>query len=185
MKNRIKSRSSNRRKWLLPLVVILIIAGLASGIYYKQRTQNQTTSVESPNTSTGTTINLDPPTAQDKQAVDQHKDELSKQQTPTDSTGKKVVTPVIVDAGQYEQQIEVRSFVPEIYESTGSCTIIFTKDGSKIVKQVAATPDATTTRCSNLTVARSEFSAGTWTIVVSYSSPTAQGSSQTKTFEVK
>jgi hypothetical protein len=133
-------------------------------------------------------VNLNPPTQQDKTAVDQHKEDLSNNSstTPTVSNGKQVVTPVIADASQYGDAVEVRSYVASIIENGGTCQITFVHGNTTVTKQVNGLKDATTTRCTNLSVSRSEFStAGNWSVTVTYNSTTATGSSETKIVSIQ
>lgn len=139
------------------------------------------------------TINFNPPTDKEKEAGNEKKDDIAENQTdqePTTSApnqeSRKSVKPIITSAGQYEEQIEVRSFVPGIYENTGTCTVTFTQNNSKIERKVEGIQDATTTRCDTVMILREDFpSTGTWTVKVNYSSPSSQGESDVISFEVK
>lgn len=128
-------------------------------------------------------VNLAPPTAEEKKAGDQRKDALVTD-SPTQATD--VATVVIVDANQYDSEIEVRSFVAS-HVQDGSCTILFTKGTSTITKKVTARADAKSTPCMNLVVPVSEFaSKGTWLVEVIYTSNSGKVSGKTsKDLEVK
>lgn len=138
------------------------------------------------------TINFDPPTDKEKEAGDEKKDEITKNQPdqePAPSApvedNRKSVKPIITSAGHYEDQIEVRSFVPGIYENSGTCTVVFMQNNNRIERQVEGIQDATTTRCDTVTILREDFpSSGTWTVKVNYSSPSSQGESDVASFEV-
>ena len=175
------NRHSRISRLLIPLLIIAVIAG--GFIYWQRRTADNQISTKTPEQQTDK-IDLAPATAEDQARADQHKEDLLKE-TPQPSGDKKSVTPVIVDAGQYDQQIEVRSFVPGIIETDGACQVTFTSGSAKIIKEVGGIADASTTRCENVRIARSEFAAGSWSVTVSYSSANASGSSEPKTFEVK
>jgi hypothetical protein len=178
------------RKILIIAAVVLLIAAFGGVFAYNRHSASTTT----PNTvepkPTQSTTNLDPPTDEDKQAVDDQKQAIVDSQehaTPPPPPGsKKDVTPTIVDASQYGDQVEVRSYVSGIIESGGTCTATFTKGSQTVTKTAAGVADATTTRCSIIDVSRSEFaSAGSWSIAVTYDSAAAHGSSPAKTFEVQ
>lgn len=94
---------------------------------------------------------------------------------------------IVTDASQYNATIEVRAFSSNVYEDTGTCTATFSLAGSPdVTVQQKAFKDATTTQCGALDASRSTFArAGTWKVTVSYSSPTAQGSSQQQEVIIK
>ncbi len=134
-------------------------------------------------------VDLSPPTEEEKQATEQHKADLLKQEEARNQAppaGGRTVTPIITNSGYYDNQVEVSSFVPGIYEDGGVCTATFTQGASKVVKQSKGLKDATTTRCTNFAIPRSDFpSSGNWTLVLSYASPAAHGASAAQTVEVK
>ena len=173
----------SKRTLLITCVLIVILA--VGGFAYSRMRNDKNPTAASPESTEK--IDLNPPTEQDKKDVEQHKDDIVKQQEeiskPQPST--KTVTPFIVDAGYYNNQVEVRSYISEIYESSGTCTVTLVKGGSRVVKQVQGVKGATTTDCPVTTVPRSELSVGAWAVTVSYSSPTASGNSETRIVDVK
>lgn len=126
-------------------------------------------------------INLDPPTEEEAAAGDQKKDEIVQQEQEEDGAPdpatKTSVT--IVDASQYDTEIEVRAFASSIKD--GTCVITFEQAGQvKIVKSVPAYADASSSPCIALTLPRSEFpTAGKWHVTVEYSSEGLEGSAET------
>lgn len=106
---------------------------------------------------------------------------------PIDSTenNKDAVDVIIVDAGQYERTIEVRAYAADVSES-GVCTFTFTQGSSSLVRTTTASPSAQTTSCAALDISTPEFpTLGTWNLVVSYSSSTSEGSSNSQDVELK
>jgi hypothetical protein len=186
-KNKHSVKHSSKILKLGAILAILVIIVLGSFLVYRRRSHNASTPATS-NPPGTEKIDLSPPTEQEKQSNEQHKDELIKQQQQEQNTqtGIKQVKPIITDAGYYDTQVEVRSFVPGIYEAGGTCTITMTKDSSSITRQVISSKGATTTDCPVVRIPRSDLpSTGTWTVTVSYNSATAKGSSDSKTVEVK
>lgn len=183
MKHIKQTKRFNRRPIIVALVVVVLLVAAAAAFAYKRHIDSNPTSYDKkPH------IDYSPATDEEKADSEQHKeDSTKKEDTPTPTpSGLTSVTPVIVDASQYDNQIEVRAYTSGIFEDGGTCTITFTHGTLKVTKQVAASKDATTTRCTNLDVDRAEFQQpGQWTAIVSYSSSTAQGSSQPRTFEVQ
>lgn len=163
------------------ITAVLLLVVLCAGFYFFRQNNSEQSSpgVEPPGTEK---IDLSPPTEEDKQAVDQHKEDLAKQpQSEPVGTSTREVKPSIVDAHQYDKEVEVRAFVAGVYEEVGVCKFTFTKGGSSLTKELAAEKDSSYMRCPTLLMASSEFSSGgEWSLVVSYNSATAQGSSNTK-----
>lgn len=180
-----KESSSNLKRLLIPVLVVLLVVTVITTLLANRSNNNQK-SPNSPDTNSG--INLDPPTETDLEETDQHKQEIiDRQNSIAPPSGvQKAVTPIITFAEQADNQIEVGSYVPGIFESGGTCTLTITKSDINLVKQESGVKDATTTRCPTFTVARSEFPhSGTWSAQVSYESATAKGESELKSIEVR
>lgn len=98
----------------------------------------------------------------------------------------KTIVPVfITDASQYNDVIEIRSYVNEV-SSTGHCSIQLEKDGSSVTKEVEVLTNAETSSCKTVDIPISEFNSdGTWIVKVLYSSDTATGESQITNVEIK
>jgi hypothetical protein len=155
-------------------VLLLFITSALYVLNTRRNSENEGTDTDSSNSED---IDLSPGTVQDQQQVDQHKENLVKreaQDPPASDSGKKKVTPTIISASA----TSVKGFVPGIYESGGSCTAIFTKGSEQFSKQSAAVKGATTTDCTPISMTRGDFpSTGEWSLVLTYSSATAEGSS--------
>lgn len=149
------------------------------------------------------------PTAADKQEVNQNKQRLSQQQSNnsnssstgqtkpgTGDTGSSGATkppsasnPATVNitfAGPYGQDIQVSSYVSNVFENGGTCTLTLTQGSNKITKQDQGIENVSYTTCPTFTVSRSEFpTTGTWTATVSYQSNTASGTSASRNVEIQ
>jgi hypothetical protein len=180
-----KSMVKPRRRFLAPFVIItiLIVAGVLTFFFRpesKMATPQPSVEID--------TINFDPPSEEVRQETEENKKTLGdKPSGDTTNPTPANVTPIVVDAGQYDQLVEVRAFVPGIYEDGGTCTATLTKQNLKLVKQSGAFKDATTTQCHPIIINRSEFSeAGMWTLVLSYAhSSGSNGSSAPRDVEVR
>lgn len=180
---RTQNKSSKVSRRVIVLTVLIAIAVIVGGLL-TYRTLNDNSPASSKKSSEG--IDYSPATKEDQKESDQHKDSSADKENQEPPTGSTSVMPIIVDASQYSDQIEVRAYVSGIIEDNGTCTIKFTKGTLTVTKEVKGVADATTTRCTNLDVSRGEFSeAGEWTATVAYASSKANGNSQPKTFEVK
>lgn len=160
------------KKPLIITVVVLLLAGGAFGLYtlLTKDSEGARTSTTQPPSPFG--VNYDPPSEEEQEAGDKQKEKIveSESNKPPSSA-----TVVIIDAGQYDGQVEVRSFVSNVIQS-GTCTVTFTKGNAVVTRQVEATKDATTTLCSNVSIPRSEFdSSGTWKLTVNYASSAISG----------
>lgn len=178
-----KSKKRNRKKLLLTVIAILVVLSAVLFVLEKRGVTNfYSGSGSNSQESDDNAINFGPPTEEEQRAGDEQKDKIVGEDTPSQDTGqnKRNANVIITDAGQYDDIIEVRAFIPNHYEE-GTCTITFTQDTHKIVKQAPAYPDSSTTICTNPLINRSEFpESGTWKLVVSYSSNGAAGTSEVK-----
>lgn len=153
---------------------------IGGGIFVLEKTgvtnlfsrDNTTTSQETPG------INYNPPTEEEKQAGDKQKDQTLKEEderNDPENLNKYTASVIITDAGQYEDIIEVRAFIPDYYQD-GSCIITFTQGEQTVTKETPAYRDASTTICTNPLFERSEFpNGGDWQVRVTYKSTGAEG----------
>lgn len=194
MPYKIKSfnKRSTRHTLLISALVLLALSGLTAGGYIVRKNKIAATAsgLHSPSNPPGTQkLNLEPPTVAEQQESNARKETIVKQMAQDDGSstnGQKSITPQIVDATQYGQVIEVRVLIPQVYEAGGTCTMTFRFGTSLLNKTVAAVQDSTTTRCTPLAIPRNEFTAaGTWSVIVSYGSDSAKGTSAPRALEIK
>lgn len=177
MRMRSKNKSSKTKLWIIG-GILLAIAIVAIALFMLR--DNKTTSTAD---KTEDGIDYSPATQEEKADSDRQKEvDAGRDDTPPSNN----VTPVIVDASQYGDEIEIRAYVPGIVEDGGTCTIKITKGQSTVTERTEALQDASNTSCVSVAIPRSEFSsAGQWSVVVSYSSAKYSGSSQAATLEVQ
>lgn len=139
-------------------------------------------------------INYDPPTQEERQATEKHKESIANGQSDEPETDEGVmqsVTPFITVASQFNDaqhgnRIEVRAYIPKIVQSGGTCTVTLKQDDQTVSRQVSAQADAQTTVCDAAMIPRGEFpSGGTWSATVEYKSSNAQGVSDTMQVEIQ
>lgn len=180
-----KTNKYSKKRRLSPKPIVLATLGcllLLAALLFYRNTRNQTvaTQGQSPDAS-ASQINLDPPTEEDLKDNSRNKDDLVNRPDDQPSDEKKKVTPVITFVGVRNGNVDVRSYVSEVYEATGTCTATLTKDGEKVSREVEGLQDATYTRCDRVLIPVDDFdSSGKWLLVVTYESPTASGSSESK-----
>jgi hypothetical protein len=80
--------------------------------------------------------------------------------------------------------VEGGGYLSPVVESGGTCTLELEKGNRTVTVSSNAEPDASTTACGHLAVPRAKLSAGSWTAVLRYTSPTTTGSSEPSTVEV-
>ncbi len=180
VKNTKKYKTRTFRKLFTALLVVVVVLGAVAGTYAYTRTSDSNES------QTDVTTVIGGPTVEEASAGDKQKEGIEKASTRAEGDSKATIDQnspessgqadvVIVDATQYNIDVEVRAFVSNIIEN-GNCTITVTKDSYKIERTVPATADATTTQCQSLLLKTSDFpSIGTWTVIVKFTSTNATG----------
>jgi hypothetical protein len=190
VKDKIKMPKQKKRKvpYKLLVIALLVVALFVAGllVYRSRNTKTNTNPTTTQTPSDTQKIDYNPPTAEQKQDSESHKDQIV-QETQQPTTGGRTVTPIITHTQQNSDgSIAVDAFVPGIVENGGTCTLTATQGSQKVSATSSAFANATTTNCTSFSVPRSNFpSSGTWTFTVSYQSAAAQGMSQSTTQEVK
>jgi hypothetical protein len=173
------------------LIVLLLLAVVFVGAAILQRNKN-TGSKHSQVTPTPT-INLKPATDKEKQQADKAKEEIvnngssapSKNTIPkvasSPSPSAKSVSILLVDAGQYGQEIEVRASIQGVIESGGICLATFTQGSATVVKEVKAEANVNSTLCPIISLTRQSFpTPGSWDLVISYKSASSSAVTKSK-----
>jgi hypothetical protein len=161
------------RLLLIPLVVVTAaVIALAQG-----NTKNSSNDNESTNPPGNPTVNLSPPTAEEKQETEDHKNQLSQQQsqakpTTPSSSGNNQTTPIITEA----TKDRVLAYISGVVEDGGTCTATATMGSTTVSATASAFHDATTTDCAPMEFS-SSLASGSWDILVSYSSSSSSGQS--------
>ena len=171
-KRSLLKRLTNKPVIAVLALILLIGAGLA---YNQFRDGQDAYDSASSDPQSGNYVNLDPPTEQEKKDADANKKTLVEEPgtpAPPPSDGKKQVTPEIASA----DRSEVRAHVPGIFEDGGTCTATATKAGeSPITASSKGFGNYSDTKCEPISLS---LPSGGWSVVVSYSSSTAKGSSE-------
>ena len=138
-------------------------------------------------------VNYDQPTEEEvensqdaKKRLLEESDDEQPQPSSSSEANKSPASVTISYADVIDGQLEVRAFTGSVIEGTGKCTATISKSGSQtITREVPAFIDASSTICEPIYIHKSQLSTGTWSVGVSYSSPTHQGSSGLAKVEVK
>ena len=168
-------KSISKKTLLRIILPAFVIIAIAVGVFFfinrgsddsVSNSQAGDTNSSKQVTKPGGTVNMDPPTEEEKQAGDQQKQEnVDKENQPAPTTANVN----IVDASQYNDLIEVRAYVSNVIEASGNCVITLEQAGKQVTKTVVARADAKTTQCTTIDIPRNEIpSAGTWNVTVNY-----------------
>jgi hypothetical protein len=178
--------SISRRYLLMSVAGIVILGGAA--LAWHNTTDKPSSPSDNPAagtsqlspTSSGSSVNLNPPTAAQSADGQSHKDAIVQkdEQLKDGSNLNSQATVVITEA----TNTEVRGYISGVLEDNGTCTATATKQGRQ-------TATATSTGFMNVSYTQcapiswgTTLASGQWTITVSYkSSSTAASSSITKT----
>ncbi|GEM_PF-2469341 len=96
------------------------------------------------------------------------------------------VTPVVVYAGIDDGGTAVRvdAYVAELVEAGGTCVVLASSGDRQVEAESVAVPDATTTWCEETTFSVADLETGAWDVVVTYRSPTSEGTSDSVQVQV-
>lgn len=179
-----KNRSKSFKKIMLTLLLVIGITTVAV-LYYSFRNKEKPQAPPSI-AANGDYLNLQPPTKEDKQAVEETKKDIATKQDNPSAVQPSSATVVVTRASQYDVTIEAAGYAQNIFEDGGTCAYTFTKNNLKVVKSTVAFKDVRTTNCTPVEINRNEFSeAGTWQLVLSYTSTKIKGSSISRPMEIQ
>lgn len=175
-------------KLRIPLAIRLLavasIIAVGAGIYWYN--------IDDENSVTDNGISYSAPTEEELIETEQHKDSLSNEDEPQESSNqsgddKKSVTPIISYWGQASDSLdlEINGYIPVITEKNGSCKATLTKDSETVSQSKSALDDAQSTSCGLIVVNRNKLSPGEWRLTLSYSSDNSEGSSEVLTVVIR
>ncbi len=163
--------SLTRRTAVLAAAAVIVLGVLGYWAWHHKNSSGAATNTST----TAPYVNLNPATNQEKQAADANKNAIVNQQNQSNnsasSSGKRSVTPFITSASASS----VKAYVNGVIEDGGTCTATFTQGYTTKTFTSSGVANATNTVCTPISV--SGLTGGDWSLVVSYSSATAAGSS--------
>lgn len=190
MKIHTKKKSAKSRIVIALIVVLVLLGGWIAYTYFSKVWPFATGTPAPSSTNSPSSINYDPPT---KEEIDESQDakkrgesspdgsdEQSSQPNPTPSTPKKTANIGISYADIYRNNLEIRAFTNSVIEGTGTCTATVTMKGMesmRVTRTSKAFIDTSSTLCEAIYIPVSELHAGKWTVVVKFSSPDHEGTS--------
>lgn len=179
--NRKTGKLKGLKRNIITVIALLLLTG---GVYLALTRSNASPPTE--NIGSGAikedeSVNLAPATEKERQEAERHKENLANEPapSPTTTTGKKQVTPIITNADVNE----VNAYVTGIFEEGGTCTATLTKGSKKVTRSSTGFQNASYTSCAPIDVSGS-LEPGTWTVVVTYTSASSEGKSMPREFNV-
>lgn len=181
----------NRKKVILIATILAVV--LLSGAATLAYTQKWWPFAE-PNNHVIDGINYGPPTDEEiensqnakKDILDEDEKTNANNSSNNDTSNLKKVSIGVSHADVYNNNVEVRAFIDGVVEGTGTCTATLTQSGAQsVTKSSKAFIDASTSQCQPILIPLSQFSQkGTWTLIVTYKSPTSTGESEKITVNI-
>ena len=107
--------------------------------------------------------------------------------SPSISRGTRTAVTPFVTAASWDQPsgtLTVTALVPNLVELDGTCTVTATNGSTTLSASATSAPGANDTECNPMTLAGSRLTAGTWSLVVAYSSKRSVGVSAAHTVAV-
>lgn len=176
---KIKNRSKYKIVALVAVLSLLLIWAGYTFLVSNKDVPGEQQAVEGQASVNEDGIDYSPPNKEDLEKNNQHKEELAKDEgKPGENTDdKKSVKPQITYAEVYGENVEVRSYVPNVLENNGTCKLILTKGGEKLEKTKEAVPNVSEMSCGLIKMSKSKLSTGNWKAVIEYTSSKAYGKS--------
>lgn len=175
----VKNKKLLGKKFII--IAALVVTVLAVGFYVGQDDFRKGSSASERDISSQVNkVDYGPPTEEEASAGDKQKREnIQRNQLEENTSKPNSAQVVLVDASQYGDTIEIRSYVANVFEDGGTCTAIVTKNGEpQITKSSTGFRDAKTTQCGTITIPRTALSSsGSWQVIVKYESSSASGQS--------
>lgn len=184
-----KRRTVSKKILITGLILLLAIGGGVA--FYLNRGRDDTKQARFDQENDQETLNLAPPTEDEKRQADDNKAANDKREAEVrqqhgQQNGKNSVKPIITYAGQYRGAFEMGSQISGLSEDGGVCTATFSKDSKTFTRSVSAVAEGNATFCPMFNVDVSDFNPkGTWSVKVSYISNYSEGTSEGTNFEIK
>lgn len=165
-------------------LVILLAAGYFTFAYFSKQYWpfSQDTTVQTETSG----INYSPPTQQE---LGNNQDGKKNSADP-DISDTHEKTPVVVDiafAGKNDTNtaLDIRAFTPDVIEGSGSCTATLTHESKVVSATSKAFIDARSSICEPIEIPLNKLTlSNTWSLIVTYKSPTRSGASTAVNIEV-
>jgi hypothetical protein len=187
--------SRRRRRRILPILIVVVAALAAAAWFLAPRLTGATASDGSPTGTgagnvaagpTGTTGGADATASTSAPYTIKPEPTKVATDTPVPSSHGNQVQVVLTYAGfdAPSGTVQANGLVAGVIEDGGTCTLTLTRGSDVVTARSTAGADATTTTCGLLETGTG-LAAGTWQAVLSYTSDSATGTSQTMAVVVR
>lgn len=174
-----KTRLPSKKIVIAGLLTLGIVFG--GGLAWNQRRNNTADTSATPSKTTNTPEANGADGENDIKQEIINKEKAANQTPPETSNGKVKVTPVITSANQSN----VSAYVPGVFEEGGTCTATLKQGSSTVTHTSEGFGNASYTQCAPLDLSTLSFpSKGTWSLIVSYTSSSSEGASNSQNIEV-
>jgi hypothetical protein len=173
--SRSRSRSSRRPKVLGVVALVVAIVGVG-GATLALRAQDENvpagtaTSSSAPASASATTVPAAAPSSRQGSPPPNPTD-VATDTVHADSAGLQITYAAFDGASD---GVIVGAAVTGLIEDGGTCSLVLSQGGRSAQTESAASADASSTSCAQLTVPRSALGTGSWKATVSYASPDGQ-----------
>lgn len=176
----------SRTTWLVGGTVVLAVVVLAVVLFSRDAPAEEAAPL--PSTTSSATATPEPSATATPSPTPTAPAPPSPTATPTAAppVDDRTPTSVVVSFAEWSVAsgaVEVAGLA-DVVESDGTCTLTLTQGATTAVVTIPAEPDAASSVCGTLTVARSVLGPGRWTGVLRYSSAASIGESASFTIEV-
>ncbi len=175
-----------KKKYLLIGTIIVVAALIAGAIYFTTQSNQNTEkkSDTSKNRARVNTVNLKPPTKEQKKSGEQKKQEsIEASQAPATTPQAADFAVTITAANQNGALFQVRSLITNL-SNEGTCQLQMKKGESIIEKTVSTQALASSSTCKGFDIPLSELSDGTWNLKITVNL-NGQSVQATKSVEIR
>ena len=166
-------------------IAAVLLLGVSAYAIYRKATSNDTrgeydTSLERSDTEKAASEAL-----QDDPGKKLENEQTDTPATPETSpeTGKAVANVLVSGVDIANGTLTARGMVSNIVEDGGTCTFVFTKGSNTVTKTSETLPSPTSMSCKTISFPSDELKvSGTWSLKITYSSATSEGTSSAKEF---
>ncbi len=179
------------------VLAIIAIAGISFGVFVlvrQIRLQENPRQNDTQNTNTADTPLRTEEDLQDDEKVaeasNDAKDRMEADDNVTttvekDQSGLIIARPEISYVAIEDDNIVAGGQIPNINETEGTCTYVFTKGSTTVTESAEILPNPSYISCAAVRIAKTKFSAGEWNVKILYKSNTAEGESASQSITIQ
>lgn len=176
-----KRKTPSKKLVIISILSLVIIAGGVAAYFLSTRQQDKTSK------------SAGPAASDTKQAEELAKNPDNKETqvntdvvpTPETNEGQKSTVSMVASANVSGDKLYIRGGLNGVVVDDGQCyATIKSSTGASLRKDTTLLQNASTTDCKTIIVNVSELNPGSWTVTLTYSSDTMEGTSNEASFEI-